>query len=455
MLPNQATDKTIVWQSADESIATVDATGLVRGTSVGVVTITATAASGVAANCTVTVLPRETAPITVTRSEELMVIMDGETAEMSVNVSGGYPDGLTFTWGNAGNTVGDTNSLKVIGRCIGNKKSNEYYTVRIVDVCDGVTIFDESYTFEVETWPRPASEVSVETGSATDNLKIREGNRLELSSNPPAGGYGDNWNYDWYLDGTKISSEPEMSHVMTMAAGTEMATSESVVTLTATNVGPDGTVWGEAVSVPVNITVYRRPLTPDRLLRKGDGTTHTLIAMAQYSDDELARLGYTFVYGYTDAAGEDHTVATTGKRYCRIDKQVYDNIGYDKWCYCQWTYADGSVVTGGKCYLDGRADEDFDASDFSGNTGPDKSCDFTDSGNWIRSNGNGINISIETASETRVDIFSVSGALVDTYVIPADTFMSVDYAADRLTSDFYIVRIVSAEQSVTRKIIIK
>ncbi len=453
--PEQTTDKIVVWKSSDENIASVDANGVVRGLYSGVATITATAASGVSASCTVTVFPRETAPITVTRSNEKIIIMDGESAEMSVNITGGYPEGLIFAWSNGGNTVGSANSLTVVGRSNGNKKSNEFYRVHVVDVCDGVTLLDETYQFEVETWPLPATDVAIETDSDTDNLKIREGNLLELSAENPPGGYADNWGFDWYLDGTIISSEPEMSRLMTMYEDTEMATEKAVVTLIASNIGPDGTVWGEATSAPLNVTIYRRPLTPKQLLRKGDGTTHTVVAMSQYADTDLARLGYTFVYGYTDADGEDHVVATTVKRYCRLDKAIFDNVDCEKWCYSQWTYDDGSVVSSGKRYLDGRADENFDRSDFSGSANPKKSIDFSDSNNWIRSNGKNINISIETTDEARVDVYSIAGTLIDSVEIPADTFMSVDYTSDRLAPNFYIISVTTADKRVVKKVFIK
>ncbi|MBQ3689141.1 MAG: Ig domain-containing protein [Bacteroidales bacterium] len=55
--PETATDKTVTWSSADESIATVDAEGKVTAVAVGTVKITATANDGsnVKAECEVTV----------------------------------------------------------------------------------------------------------------------------------------------------------------------------------------------------------------------------------------------------------------------------------------------------------------------------------------------------------------------------------------------------------------
>ena len=56
VLPAEATDKTILWSSQDETVATVDAAGNVTGKRSGTTTITASSKEGVTATCQVTVI---------------------------------------------------------------------------------------------------------------------------------------------------------------------------------------------------------------------------------------------------------------------------------------------------------------------------------------------------------------------------------------------------------------
>ena len=56
--PSNASYKTVTWSSADESIATVDATGKVKGVGLGSTTITAKTVNGLSATCKVTIAVR-------------------------------------------------------------------------------------------------------------------------------------------------------------------------------------------------------------------------------------------------------------------------------------------------------------------------------------------------------------------------------------------------------------
>lgn len=65
VLPEATDDKTITWSSSDESIATIDATGLITATGIGSTTITATATDGsnVSATCGIHVVANNDAAI--------------------------------------------------------------------------------------------------------------------------------------------------------------------------------------------------------------------------------------------------------------------------------------------------------------------------------------------------------------------------------------------------------
>ncbi|MBD5211217.1 MAG: leucine-rich repeat protein [Bacteroidales bacterium] len=55
VMPDDATDKSVTWASADEAVATVDENGLVTAVAKGTTTITATTVDGLTAECVVTV----------------------------------------------------------------------------------------------------------------------------------------------------------------------------------------------------------------------------------------------------------------------------------------------------------------------------------------------------------------------------------------------------------------
>ena len=82
--PENATDKTVIWNSSDPEVATVDETGLVTAVKPGSALITATTANGLTATCEVTVLPIFVESISLTPSEIQGVIGESFTIEATI-----------------------------------------------------------------------------------------------------------------------------------------------------------------------------------------------------------------------------------------------------------------------------------------------------------------------------------------------------------------------------------
>ncbi len=96
--PDNAIDKTVTWSSSDETIATVDGSGIITALEVGDVTITATTSNGLTARCLVTVNPRITAVSGITISETEKVVKEGEIFTLFATVTPDDATDKTVTW---------------------------------------------------------------------------------------------------------------------------------------------------------------------------------------------------------------------------------------------------------------------------------------------------------------------------------------------------------------------
>ncbi len=449
--PENTTDKSLTFESSDELIATVDANGTVTAMAPGNAIITITAASGVSASIAVIVTqPASYQPVEVARSEEEVILLEGTTTRLWVDATGGNPDGFAYEWSLDGAVVGTASDLQVTGRCSAGAVDESTYAVRVTNTAGGETIFDRTYLFTVVTYPTPASEIDAEV-SVT---RIREGNILKIKAGEPEGGY-DNWAYSWSLNGGEISADSEFETTATMSTtGIEQATEEFTYELTATNYGPDGSEWGRSHGETATVKVYRRPQTPAELLRKGDGTSHTLIVMAGLSNSEIERLGYGFVYGYTDAYGVDHQLASTPLRYCQIDYAIFNDPTARKWAYAQWTYADGSLITSGKRYLDGTTDEEFDASIFGNATEP-AGADGKEPTFIIRRSAGSVLVSAHAPSTTRIEIFDLNGSKVLSRRIEGGISGNCRIDATDIVPGLYIMNVENETDREIKKIVIK
>ena len=137
VLPANASDKTVTWQSANPGIATV-VNGKVTAVAVGTTTITATAADGKTANCTVTVKAAGTNTDTVrvsgiTLNKKKLTLGAGEKFTLKATVKPNNATNKTVQW-----TTSNKKAVTVDkGKVATNKKLKKTTKVTITAAADG------------------------------------------------------------------------------------------------------------------------------------------------------------------------------------------------------------------------------------------------------------------------------------------------------------------------------
>ncbi|MBO4871106.1 MAG: Ig-like domain-containing protein [Muribaculaceae bacterium] len=143
VLPESATDKSVTWSSADETIATVDANGLVTrvaGLYSGddqpyTVDITATTANGLTNTVTVTAQVLETVQptaVTIEPENPELAAEEGATVQLTATVLPETATIKTVTWSSADETIATVDANGLVTRVAGLFNENDApYTVDI------------------------------------------------------------------------------------------------------------------------------------------------------------------------------------------------------------------------------------------------------------------------------------------------------------------------------------
>ena len=165
--PDNATDKTVVWTSSDNSVATVDANGNVTAVALGSATITASCGS-VKAECKVTVLPIAVSELTLNKTE--MKIFVGGSSQLAATISPDNATNKTIVWTSSDNSIATVDAN-------GNVQAIAVGTAIITASCDSVkaeckvTIIKRSQTI---TWNQKFNN-------------IKEGDVIELTATSSSG----------------------------------------------------------------------------------------------------------------------------------------------------------------------------------------------------------------------------------------------------------------------------
>ena len=109
--PENVEDKTVIWKSSDESVATVDETGLVTGVAVGNAVITASC-SGVTEDCAVSVKPLPVETVEMDRRSYDM--LKGESVTLSFDVMPAEADYSEVVWSSSDESVAMVSETGVV-----------------------------------------------------------------------------------------------------------------------------------------------------------------------------------------------------------------------------------------------------------------------------------------------------------------------------------------------------
>ena len=107
--PDNATDKTVTWSTANAAIATVSDNGLVTAVAEGTTTITAKAGDKTA-TCTVTVSKKVIPVTSVTLNKTSLALTEQETFQLSATVSPDNATDKTVTWSSSNTAVATVSS---------------------------------------------------------------------------------------------------------------------------------------------------------------------------------------------------------------------------------------------------------------------------------------------------------------------------------------------------------
>jgi len=114
VFPSNATDKAVTWASSNTAVATVSATGVVKGITEGTATITATSANGTKTTLAVTVTLPTIEVTSVTLDITSKTLNVGETVTITATVVPADATNKTITWSSSNTSVATVSAAGLV-----------------------------------------------------------------------------------------------------------------------------------------------------------------------------------------------------------------------------------------------------------------------------------------------------------------------------------------------------
>ena len=170
ILPSVASNKTVIWTSSKQSVATVTNSGMVTALSEGTSTVSAMA-GGVSANCVVTVSNGIVAVLSIAINPASLALDEGESAQLTAIVSPDNATDKTITWSSSDATIASVEN----GSVTAHKEGTAIITAQAGDKSASCVVKVSKKTIPVE---------SIELNKTSLNLTEGESETLTATLKP-------------------------------------------------------------------------------------------------------------------------------------------------------------------------------------------------------------------------------------------------------------------------------
>ena len=265
--PENAENKSIIWSSNNEAVATVDANGTVTAKSAGTAVITATSTNGKSAGCTVTVEKKQIPVTEVRLSESTVGIVEGSTYKLTATVlPENTTDSKSVSWSSSNSEVA---TVDANGTVTAKRAGTAVITATSTN---GKTA---GCTVTVSKKEIPITEISLDKSSAT--LTEGETTTLVATVLPENTTYGKS--VKWSSSNVAVATVDLMGKVTAKRAGTAIITAISENGKTASC-----TITVNKKDTNITITEVRLNKSTETL-KEGDTTTLTATVLPENTTD--------------------------------------------------------------------------------------------------------------------------------------------------------------------------
>ena len=208
--PDNATEKSVTWESSDTNIATVDTNGVVTAVAQGSTTIKATV-GGKSAECTVTVIAAATVPVeSVSLDKTSLELTKGGTDTLTATITPNNASNKSVTWNSSNPSVATVENGVVTAVSAGTAT----ITVTTVDQ-------SKTATCEVTVTAATVSVTGVTLNKTSTSLYVGDTETLTATVAPDN---ATNKNVTWSSDDTSVATVDASGLVTAVSAGTATIT---------------------------------------------------------------------------------------------------------------------------------------------------------------------------------------------------------------------------------------